>query len=82
MGIYVLNSDGTKTYVAHANGASKNIRQDRANFISEVVNMHDELVDVCRDLLTALDNCPGEFNYDPDIEDRAKAVVALAEKKV
>ena len=40
----------------------------------------DQLLAACKELTDALNNCPGSFNYDPKIEDRAKAAIEQAEK--
>ena len=37
-----------------------------------------ELLEALKTLITALDNCPGEFNYPAKIEDMARAVIAKA----
>lgn len=39
------------------------------------------LLDACKDMKRALDNCPGTFNYNPVIEDRLAAAIAQAEKE-
>ena len=42
--------------------------------------VNENLLEACKDLIKALNNCPGEFNYDPKIEDRARQAIAEAEK--
>lgn len=37
------------------------------------------LLAACKQLIGALANCPGEFNYDPKIEDQTKQAIAQAD---
>lgn len=63
--------------------------QDSGNYTSReeleanarLIAAAPDLYAACKELTVALDNCPGEFNYDPKIEDRAKAALAKADKK-
>jgi len=38
-----------------------------------------EMLEVLKELIKALDNCPGNFNYSPLIEDKARLIIAKAE---
>lgn len=57
-------------------GMSREERLANARLIRDACNGHAELVEACKNLLTALDNCPGEFNYSSAIEDTARAAIA------
>ena len=52
-----------------------------AEFIVRACNSHEQLLEACKNLLTALDNCPGEFNYSSAVEDAAGAAIAAAQKE-
>lgn len=42
--------------------------------------INQELVESTKELLNALDDCPGEFRYSVAVEDRARNALAHAEK--
>ncbi len=44
--------------------------------------INQELLEASQELLSALDDCPGDFRYSVEVEDRARAAVAHAQGKI
>lgn len=47
-----------------------------------LTELEEKLTLAARDLITALDNCPGAFNYDPKIEDNMRNATIESEKRM
>lgn len=79
----VYNEKGR--HIAACGGHSSNIDAEKvyAENVSnaQLISAAPELFEACKNILHALENCPGEFNYSPSIEDNLRNAIKKAEGK-
>lgn len=62
--------------------AYKGSKFDTTEAFETLTELEEKLTLAARELITTLDNCPGEFNYDPKIEDNMRNVTIESEKRM